>query len=263
MEAGSAVKTLLHGNHSAPSGEVPEENGVSRRLFKGYWRSRHIHSLLGAEASALLLFSILSPKRQATDTLPGYAHGSFWHPRVCWCRDSCPPVSAARRAAAASGGMAAQTNLTISRAVSFLLFRFFVVLLAAVGGPMAAAEVKPEELLAAKVREIAGSASLPREEREKSVADAVRVAVTAALEGITDDEKALAIALTFARSAATAAPEFALVIGNVVSGLAPIAKIGGAAGKIEAVVRAAAKAARSGNEEFGGEHSDVVVSPSR
>ncbi len=126
-----------------------------------------------------------------------------------------------------------------------------------------AGEASPETVLAAKVREIAGSATLSRDEQGKAVAVAVRAAIGAAIEGISSDDQIVAVALRFAAKAAAAAPQFSPVIVRVVSEIPAIAKVKGAVDKIAAAVRAAVKSARPGNPEFGGDLDDVVVSPSR
>lgn len=143
--------------------------------------------------------------------------------------------------------------------------RLLTTLLAAGVNFVAAApsEPAPDVALAAKVREIVGSESLGRDAQEQAVADAVRAAIAAAVEGISGNEQIVNVALRFAVKAAAAAPQFSSAIIRAVADVPAVAGVKSAVDKIAAAVGAAAKAARAGKEEFGGNHDDVVVSPSR
>jgi hypothetical protein len=146
---------------------------------------------------------------------------------------------------------------------SHLLVLLTLLALGAGEGAVASTHATPEAALTATVREIAVSASLSRDDQEKAVAKAVRAAIAAAVEGISSDEEIVGIAVRFAAAAAGAGPQFSLVIIKAAAEIPAIAKVKDAAGRIAAAVRAAAKSARPGSPEFGGDHDDVVISPSR
>ena len=135
----------------------------------------------------------------------------------------------------------------------------------------------PQAILATQVNEIASMSGLSRKEKEKRIADAVRLAITAATAGVSDPAQVLAIATSLATAAARGAPQFAQAIVASVGNIAVVTQIDGAFEQIRAAVLTAATSTdESGasvhfasnpprpplNPEFGGGTTDVVVSGS-
>ena len=137
-------------------------------------------------------------------------------------------------------------------------------------------EETPATILAAQVKEIASSATTSRREKAKLIANAVRLAITTAMEGVKDPVARLRVALDLATAAAKAAPHFAVTITNAVSAIPALAGIEGALAQIQAAVRAGVEATTEAdvanpsgnprppaNPDFGGPNrGETVVSPS-
>ena len=135
--------------------------------------------------------------------------------------------------------------------------------------------------LAGQLRDIAGSTTMSRKSQEKLITSAVRLAVTAAVQGTNDPAKALKIALELAVSAGKAAPQFAEEIAEAIKNAPAISHIKGASREIiEAVHRGRDESDNDdtdtahpdrdnhhkhdgkGDHDFGGHCDDPVVSPS-
>lgn len=134
----------------------------------------------------------------------------------------------------------------------------------------------PAAILAEQVKEIAASSTMSLKTQAKLIANAVKTAISAAIEGIKDPAERLNVAMDLATVAAKAAPEFAATITSAVSTIPSIAKIEGAQEQIQSAVKAgldardqpdlanpATNPARSGQHEFGGPNrGEHIVSPS-
>ena len=132
----------------------------------------------------------------------------------------------------------------------------------------------PEAVLAAQVSEIASSTTLSPKTQAKLIANAVRLAVLTATEGVTDPTRRLTLALELAAAAAKAAPHFADAITTAVSSIPSIAGINGALAQIKAAVLSGTQAADDPAQaatgpvspraatpsEFGGNNGDTKVS---
>jgi hypothetical protein len=151
-----------------------------------------------------------------------------------------------------------------------LLFLPIAIGFGASGGP----DVRPESILADQVRSIVSS-RVPNREKDKAIANAVKFAILAATEDTKDPADALKVALSFAIAAAKAAPGYTDAIMDAVSTLPVVASVEGSLAIIQNAVDSAAKAAvdfgvsasRSTSKaplgaEFGGNTTDVIVSPS-
>jgi hypothetical protein len=145
--------------------------------------------------------------------------------------------------------------------------------------------VTPQSILADQVKAIAGS-NLSPSAKDKAIASAVRFALLAATNKVTDPDKLLAIAISFSDAAAAVAPDFSGAILDGVASVPAIADVQGALAAIQTAVTDTAKAAiaagvgsgeggqgkqggnqgqgeHGGDHDFGGDDRDVVVSPSR
>jgi hypothetical protein len=136
----------------------------------------------------------------------------------------------------------------------------------------------PVEILSGQLKEIASSTTLSRKSQAKMITNAVRVAITAATEGIKDPAERLRLALELTSAAAKAAPNFAATITSAVSNLPVLSGIEGTLTQIPAAVsagiaaadEAAGAASPTGNStrapakpEFGGPNKgEAIVSPS-
>jgi hypothetical protein len=154
-----------------------------------------------------------------------------------------------------------------------LLFLLFLPLATGFSDP-AGPDVRPESILADQVRSIVSS-RVPTKEKDKAIASAVKFAILAATENIKDPAEALKVALSFAIAAAKAAPGYTDAIMDAVSTIPAVAGVEGSLAIIQNAVDSAAKAAvESGvplsrttskaplGTEFGGDTTDVIVSPS-
>ncbi len=136
----------------------------------------------------------------------------------------------------------------------------------------------PANRLAAEVTEIAATTAISRKAQAKKITSAIRQAINAATEGITDPAERLKVALQLTTVAAKAAPQFAATITSAVAGLPSLAKIEGAIEQIKSAVSAGIESAdepglanpaanprpNSAHHEFGGPNKgDTIVSPSQ
>jgi hypothetical protein len=168
--------------------------------------------------------------------------------------------------------MVCSTFMKIFRAIVLLFIP-----LAAVFGADSPKDVTPESVLADQVKAVASS-RVPTKEKQRAIASAVRFAVAAATEGITDQVQILKITLKFTTAAAKAAPDFVDAIVSGISGIQGISDIDGAVAAIrESTVQTAkdsidpdsgagdsvksAPSSSTTNSGFGGNTGDVVVSP--
>jgi len=139
-------------------------------------------------------------------------------------------------------------------------------------------EQSPAAILAAQIREIASSQNMSVKSQAKLLTNAVKVAVSAVIEGIKDPSERLKRALELTTAAAKAAPQFGATITSAVASIPAIGGQEGALGMIQAAVKAGIAAGddaagskdrdddahRShGKHEFEGPDKDeTVVSPS-
>ncbi len=109
------------------------------------------------------------------------------------------------------------------------------------------------DTLATQVQDIATSSTMSRKSQARLITNAVRLAITTAIEGIKDPEARLKLALELTTAATSAAPQFAATITGAVSGIPAIARIEGALDQIKEAVKK------------GQEHGDEpdVANPSR
>jgi hypothetical protein len=150
--------------------------------------------------------------------------------------------------------------------------------------------ITPQSILADQVKAIAAS-NLSPSAKEKAIASAVRFALLAATNKVTDPDKLVAIAVSFSDAAAAVAPDYSGAILDGVASVPAIADVQGALASIQTAVTDTAKAAiaagvgsgqggqgsqgnkggnpyqggngNAGGHDFGGGYGDVVVSPSR
>ena len=134
----------------------------------------------------------------------------------------------------------------------------------------------PASILEAQVKEIASATTMSRKSQAKLITNAIRLAVTTAIEGVKKPVERLEIALELTTAAAKAAPQFAATITSAVSDLPAIARINGALDQIQAAVKAGIEAGeetelanpavnppRPDSHEFGGpDKGNPIVSPS-
>jgi hypothetical protein len=130
----------------------------------------------------------------------------------------------------------------------------------------------PAKILAGQVGEIADSPTLTPTEKDDQILAAVRNAVIAATAHLTDPVEILKVTLELTTAAARSAPQFTHAIIDAVSTISAITAIDGAVSQLQAaVIDAATKAAAAAFEsttpkppgqKFGGQYTDVIVSPS-
>ena len=160
-----------------------------------------------------------------------------------------------------------------------------------------AAQVQPADnltpggILAAQIREIAGTKDLSQRSKSRQIASAVRLAILTVTTNLKDADQALKAVQDLAAQAAGAAPDFAEVIteaGNDAARHVPLlANVPDVGQKVQDAVLAGLKAAgvaagearfdtdsdgprnsrgndrdRGDDHEFGGRSDDVIVSPS-
>ena len=105
-------------------------------------------------------------------------------------------------------------------------------------------------ILAAQVREIAGSSMVSRAKKEKRISTEVRIAVVAATAYKRNSGEILGIALELATAAARAAPQFTEVVSAAASFAPAVTRIDGATGQIRAAAFAAAKKPAPGRRKL-------------
>jgi len=124
---------------------------------------------------------------------------------------------------------------------------------------------------ALEIRAIAGSRETTLKDKQDRISAALQSAVLGAISSLKDPVAILKTALQFGRIAAQAAPQFAEIITQTLSGIPAIAAIEGAPAQIQAaVLEAATRAAEvefssdrsrfTHDPEFGGHTGDTVVS---
>jgi hypothetical protein len=164
------------------------------------------------------------------------------------------------------------TPMKILRALAFLLLPMAVVF-----GAEGPKDVTPESVLADQVKAVASS-RVSTKEKQRAIASAVKFAVAAATENLTDPVQILKITLKFTGAAAKAAPDFVDAIVAGIAGVQGISDIDGAVAAIQAATAETAKASIDSGDgvttptksapstpasspEFGGSTGDVIVSP--
>jgi hypothetical protein len=168
--------------------------------------------------------------------------------------------------------MVSVTRMKILRALVLLLLPIAVVF-----GAEGPKNVTPESVLGDQVKAIASS-RVSTKEKQRAIASAVKFAVAAATENLTDQVQILKITLKFTMAAAKSAPDF---VDAIVAGIAGVPEVSGIEGAVAAIQESTAETAKASidsgdsganpvkttpaapasNSEFGGNTGDVIVSP--
>ncbi|RFC49777.1 MAG: hypothetical protein DUW69_000878 [Verrucomicrobia bacterium] len=132
----------------------------------------------------------------------------------------------------------------------------------------------PASQLADQVKQITADPDIPDKTKAKLIAAAVQQAISNAIAGTTEPAEILQLTVKLTSIATQAAPRFAAAILQAVTTLPAIAAIAGVQAVIEATVHQAvqfstqadkpdsANTPQPKHSEFGGNKSDVIVSPS-